>query len=161
MQNFKEQLARYVIIMLVAFVLSPFSALASKHKPSNPTEPAYLYRATVVRVVDGDTVDVDIDLGFYVWLKNQRIRLVGINAPEPRGKTKKSGKRSSKYLKKLIEGKEIIIRTIKSKKDKGDRKDSFRRWLGVLYLNGMDVNQHMIERGYAEVYVKESRNKEK
>ena len=47
-----------------------------------PTEPAYLYRAVVVRVVDGDTIDVDIDLGFYVWIRKQRIRLIGIDAPE-------------------------------------------------------------------------------
>ena len=42
------------------------------------------YKCKLVKVVDGDTVDVDIDLGFGVWLQNQRIRLYGIDAPESR-----------------------------------------------------------------------------
>lgn len=54
----------------------------------HPTEPAYLYRAEVVSVVDGDTIDVDIDLGFYIWIKKQRIRLLDIDAPEMRGESK-------------------------------------------------------------------------
>ena len=44
----------------------------------------YQYRCQIVRVVDGDTVDVDIDLGFSVWLKKQRIRMYGIDTPESR-----------------------------------------------------------------------------
>ncbi len=44
----------------------------------------YEYKAVVTRVVDGDTVDVDIDLGFNVWLKKQRIRLYGLDTPESR-----------------------------------------------------------------------------
>ena len=44
----------------------------------------YEYRVIIDRWVDGDTVDVDIDLGFGVWLKDQRVRLYGINAPESR-----------------------------------------------------------------------------
>ena len=46
----------------------------------------YEYRVKVIKVVDGDTVDVDIDLGFGVWLKKQRIRLFGIDAPESRNR---------------------------------------------------------------------------
>ena len=42
------------------------------------------YKIDVLRVVDGDTVDVDIDLGFGVWLRNQRVRIVGIDTPESR-----------------------------------------------------------------------------
>ena len=44
----------------------------------------YEYRCKIVKVVDGDTVDVDIDLGFGVWLENERVRLIGIDAPESR-----------------------------------------------------------------------------
>ncbi len=44
----------------------------------------YAYRCIVVKVIDGDTVDVDIDLGFGVWMKKQRIRLFGIDTPESR-----------------------------------------------------------------------------
>ncbi len=49
----------------------------------------YEYKATIVKVVDGDTVDVDIDLGFDTWLHNQRIRLYGIDTPECRTRNKK------------------------------------------------------------------------
>ena len=48
----------------------------------------YHYRARLVRVVDGDTIDVDIDLGFDIWLKKQRIRLAGIDTPEYRTRNK-------------------------------------------------------------------------
>jgi micrococcal nuclease len=48
----------------------------------------YHYKAKLVRVIDGDTIDVDIDLGFDVWLKRQRIRLAGIDAPESRTRNK-------------------------------------------------------------------------
>ena len=48
----------------------------------------YKYKAKIIRVVDGDTVDVDIDLGFGVWLNNQRIRLYGIDTPECRTRDK-------------------------------------------------------------------------
>ena len=44
----------------------------------------YEYRASILRVVDGDTVDVDIDLGFGVWLRNERVRIMGIDTPEPK-----------------------------------------------------------------------------
>ncbi|WP_090881172.1 thermonuclease family protein [Bauldia litoralis] len=117
----------------------------------NPTEPAYLYRAEVVRIVDGDTIDVDIDLGFYIWIRNQRIRLFDIDAPEVNGATKAAGVAASEYLEKLLDGKTVIIRTVKGK-DGADRDDSFGRWLGTIYLDGLDVNQEMIRAGHAVPY---------
>ena len=48
----------------------------------------YEYRCKVIRVVDGDTVDVDIDLGFGVWLKDERVRIMGIDTPESRTRDK-------------------------------------------------------------------------
>ena len=48
----------------------------------------YEYKAKLVKVVDGDTVDVDIDLGFGVWLKNERVRIMGIDTPESRTRDK-------------------------------------------------------------------------
>ncbi|MEP2120006.1 MAG: thermonuclease family protein [Bauldia litoralis] len=123
-------------------------ATAGEH---HPTEPAYLYRAEVVRVVDGDTIDVDIDLGFYIWIKKQRIRMLDIDAPEMRGESKVAGAAATEYLKTLIDGKEIILRTSKGK-DGADRDDSFGRWLGTVYLDGVDVNQQMIRAGHAVPY---------
>ena len=121
---------------------------AAKAQDANPTEPAYLYRADVVRVVDGDTIDVDIDLGFYVWMRSQRIRLLGIDAPEMHGETKAAGDAATEYLEGLIGGKTIILHTVKGK-DEADRHDSFGRWLGVVYLNGVDINEEMLRSGHA------------
>jgi len=83
----------------------------------------FTYKATVVRVVDGDTIDVTIQLGFGVWMHGQRIRLYGINAPEKR--TKK-GKEVKALVTEMIEGKEIVLRTLKDKKGK------YGRWLGIV-----------------------------
>ena len=48
----------------------------------------YEYKATILKIVDGDTVDVDIDLGFGVWLKDERVRIMGIDTPESRTRDK-------------------------------------------------------------------------
>ena len=61
----------------------------------------YEYSCKVVKIVDGDTIDVDIDLGFGVWLKKQRIRLFGIDTPESRTRDleeKKYGLAAKEYL---------------------------------------------------------------
>ena len=86
----------------------------------------YEYKATIVKVVDGDTVDVDIDLGFDVWLRNQRIRLYGIDTPECRTRNKREkahGLLAKKYVQKaLIVGRTYALTT----KEKG----KFGRFLG-------------------------------
>lgn len=118
-------------LLIMCFLLATG---ANAQEVSGPTEPAYLYRASVVRVVDGDTIDVDIDLGFYTWIKKQRIRLVGIDAPEPKGETKVEGLASTAFLTDLIDGKEIILRTYKGK-DGGDSRGKYGRWLGTVFIN--------------------------
>lgn len=104
----------------------------------------YKYRATVIRVVDGDTIDVDIDLGFFTVLHRQRIRLHGIDAPEVRGSERFSGLESKAWLKHKIEGKEIELVTFK------DAKGKYGRWLGVVYFKNRNINQLMVEKGLAE-----------
>lgn len=137
-------------VLLAALGMTLATASLAQTGPG-PTEPAYLYRAEVVRVVDGDTIDVDIDLGFYTWLKSQRIRMVGIDAPETRGDERPGGIEAKAFLAGLVEGKEVIIRTIKGS-DGADDKGKWGRWLGRVYLDGLDVNQHMIDTGHAEAY---------
>ena len=134
------------LVLLSAFLY--LSSSLSVVAQDGPTEPAYLYRAVVTNVVDGDTIDVDIDLGFYVTLMNQRIRLVGIDAPERRGETRQEGEEATLFLRDLLEGQTIILQTIKGRDD-ADREDSFGRWLGVVYLDGQDINQAMIDAGHA------------
>ena len=137
-----------LVIAALLTVLQPNMSAAAEDMP---TAPAYIYRAVVVRVVDGDTIDVDIDLGFYVWIKKQRIRLLGIDAPEVKGDTRPEGLAATEHLKALIEGESIILRTVKGD-DGGDRDDSFGRWLGTIYHGDLDVNAEMIRSGHAIPY---------
>ena len=65
----------------------------------------FQYKVKVTRVVDGDTVDVDIDLGFKMWLRDERVRLMGIDTPESRTSNKWEkilGKKSKERLKTLV-----------------------------------------------------------
>jgi micrococcal nuclease len=120
----------------------------------------YEYRVKICRIVDGDTVDVDIDLGFGVWLHNERVRLVGIDAPESRTsdlEEKKFGLLSKEYLKdKLASG-----ATLKTYKDKEGK---FGRILGefIVYDNvsdsWMSVNEMMIRDHMAVKYVGQSKH---
>src|SRR5262245_11663952 len=125
--------APFLIVLTMASSLAASSSMQADEP--NPTQPSYTYGAVVVDVVDGDTVDVDIDLGFYVWLRDQRIHLAGLDSPEPADATKTEGDAATAYLAGLIGGKQIILRSIPGK-DRVDGDDSFRRWLGVIYLDG-------------------------
>ena len=75
----------------------------------------YEYRAFVRKIYDGDTITVDIDLGFDVVLKDQKIRLVRINAPEVRGKERPEGLKSRDALRSKIGNKWVKIKTQKDK----------------------------------------------
>jgi len=115
----------------------------------------YTYTATVRRVVDGDTIDVNIDLGFSVWLKKQRIRLLDIDAPAARTRDKEEkirGLLSKEKLKSLCpEGSLIQLKTHK------DNKGKFGRILGELVVDtasedSVNVNQWLVENNYAVSY---------
>ena len=94
---------------------------------------------------DGDTVTLDISLGFGVTMR-EKIRLLGINTPEVRGKEKLDGLISRDRLRELINGKDIIIAT---HKDKGGK---YGRLLATIYLDGVDINQQLIDEGLAKPY---------
>lgn len=107
----------------------------------------YHYSAKVVDIHDGDTIKVDIDLGFGITLKNQTFRFFGINAPEIHGETKTAGLKTTAYVQQVLKDKEIIIFTIK------DEKEKFGRWLGrIFYHDGndwVDLNSELINKGLA------------
>lgn len=124
----------------------------------------YCYKAEVLRVVDGDTVDISLDLGCNIEFK-VRTRLTGIDSPEMRGDEKEKGKESRDHLVKLCclyslnlrkEGKfsgnaKLYVRTHK------DKKGSFGRYLVELvgidkYDNIVILNQKMVEDGHAVSY---------
>jgi micrococcal nuclease len=111
----------------------------------------YEYRCTVLRVVDGDTVDVDIDLGFAVWLKKERVRIMGIDTPESRTRDsveKLFGIAAKNRLGEIL-GETVILRT--QKPGKSDEK--FGRILGDFILkDGRMVTEILIEEGHAVPY---------
>ena len=113
----------------------------------------YVYRIkSVGKVVDGDTIDADIDLGFDISL-TKRIRLAGIDTPESRttdAYEKKLGLEVKEWLKKRLEGaKDILIKT-----ELPDSTEKYGRIIGHLYINGEEtsLNNQMISEGYAWEY---------
>lgn len=119
----------------------------------------YEYKCTVTHIVDGDTVDVDIDLGFDIVLRGTRVRIMGIDTPESRttDKTEKIfGLAAKAKVAALIPlGSAAILRTFKDK-DGGDSKGKFGRVLGdfLVQYNGEDklLTEIMIDECYAVRY---------
>jgi len=108
----------------------------------------YVYKSIVTSVYDGDTITVDIDLGLHVWVKDEKIRLNRINAPELKGNERAKGLLSRDFLKEQILKKEITINTIKDKKEK------YGRYLAEIWFedkNGkqININDLMVEKGFA------------
>lgn len=114
----------------------------------------YEYRATVIKVIDGDTVDVDIDLGFGISLNNERVRIMGIDTPESRTRDKvekKFGLASKARLKELL-GKTTVLKTQINKKGE-DMKGKFGRVLGDFVTeSGKMVTEVMIKEGHCVPY---------
>ena len=114
----------------------------------------YEYKCKLVKVVDGDTVDVDIDLGFGVWLQNQRIRMYGIDAPESRTSNsteKMYGIAAKKFLIGMLDDKELILKTHK------DAKGKYGRILGEIWRTtdfaDQSINEYMVEKHHAVAYL--------
>ena len=117
----------------------------------------YEYKVTNIRVVDGDTVDVDIDLGFGVWMKKQRIRLYGIDTPESRTKDKVEkvfGLAAKKRLEEILSmSDDIVLRSIK------DIRGKFGRILGdfVIYDLAGTSGDLLCAEGHAVRYLGQSK----
>ena len=113
----------------------------------------WTYRAKVVRVIDGDTVDVDVDLGFGIWQKNERVRIMGIDTPESRTRDKvekKFGLAAKAKLKSIL-GKTTVLKTTINKKGL-DMKGKFGRVLGDFLQDDKSVAKTMCETGHAVTY---------
>ncbi len=117
----------------------------------------YEYRVANIRVVDGDTVDVDIDLGFGVWMKKQRIRLYGIDTPESRTKDKVEkvfGLAAKKRLEEILSmSDDIVLRSVK------DIRGKFGRILGdfVVYDLAGTSGDLLCAEGHAVRYLGQSK----
>ena len=107
----------------------------------------YEYTAKITKVVDGDTLDLEVDLGFHVWIK-QRVRLLGIDTPETHTlnlKEKELGLKAKSLVEAVTHAAKIIkINTTKS--------DKYGRMLVVLTVDGVNINQKLITEGLAWTY---------
>lgn len=115
----------------------------------------YEYACKVERVVDGDTIDVVLDLGFDILYKS-RVRLYGIDTPESRTRNldeKARGKMAAAFLEDAINnGKQVVIQT-KLKDSRG----KFGRVLGDVVVDGININQSMIDNYHAAAYFGQSK----
>ncbi len=127
-------------LILIIFVLNSFTD--STPEIGNPAEinpgNRYYYNCEVIRIIDGDTVEARIDLGFDTQ-RIETLRLFGIDTPEIRGKEKEKGKIAKDWLEnELKNADEVTIQTIK------DKTGSFGRYLAVLFCDGRNLNEQMI-----------------
>ena len=127
----------------------------AKQKLGDPTD--FSYRVDkVTKIVDGDTIDVMLDLGFDIKYKS-RVRLFGIDTQESRTRDKvekKYGLLSKKFLQEQIKkSKRVTIKTYK-----GDETGKFGRILGDVFLDGKSVNSLMCQKGHAVEYYGQSKD---
>jgi len=130
----------------------------------------YQYKSIIQKVVDGDTLEISIDLGLTVWIHDEKIRLYGINTPEVYGVKKGTpewdlGNSASNFVKSVLKEKdEIVVETLKDKKEK------YGRYLALVYvridpaiISGLSdirrlgdyycLNDILVRKGLAEVYM--------
>jgi micrococcal nuclease len=109
----------------------------------------YHYKAIVTAVYDGDTITVDIDLGLKTWIRGEKLRLIRINAPEIRGAERPIGLLSRDFLRTIILNKEVVLETIK------DRKEKYGRYLAEIWIkiddqNYLNINDELVAKGFAK-----------
>ena len=125
-------------------------AANSRKTSKSGQEIMYEYRAFVRKVYDGDTITCDIDLGFEILFKNQKLRLYGINTPEVRGPTRPEGLKVRDIVRSRISNKWVIIKTRKDKKGK------YGRWIAEIYEPDIEesINEWLLREGHAVEFMK-------
>ena len=110
-------------------------------------ENRWIYSGVVERVVDGDTFDIIVDLGFGIKLKT-RFRLARVDTPEVRGEEREQGLYVTRVVEKLIEGKEVLLKSYK--------KGSFGRYLAEIWIGEENINlsDHLLAENLAKPYIK-------
>lgn len=108
----------------------------------------YQYWGKVVKVVDGDTVDFEIAVGFNILI-SARVRLIGVDTPEIHkvkrtSKEYAKGRKAAKYVERILPpGKWVELRIFTGAREK------YGRWLGEVFVDGSNLNEKLIKRGYA------------
>lgn len=106
----------------------------------------YIYKARVDKVVDGDTLQITLDLGLRLSTV-QRVRLLGVNTPEvhaPEPEAREAALRAKAFTAAELEGKDVLVRT--------EKDDAFGRWLAVVYVDGQEWNTKLLDHGLAVPY---------
>lgn len=106
----------------------------------------YNYKAHIKDVYDGDTVTAVVDLGFLHY-QEMKLRLYGIDTPELRGPEREQGLIVRDILREMILDKDVEIHSYKDKQGK------YGRYLATILLDGVDINQWLVDNGHAEVYL--------
>lgn len=110
------------------------------------TKTEYIYNAIVIKVVDGDTIDVLLDLGFYVKYET-RLRLARINTPEmnsPLEEERQKAQEAKQYMMMRIDGRPVVIDS--------RRKDKYGRFIAEVYFEGVNINDELLEKQLAVLY---------
>ena len=117
-----------------------------KELPLDLQDLLYWYKAELVRVVDGDTIIVNIDLGLNGQRNKVRLRFLEIDAAEMRGSEAEQGEAAKQHLKQLLppEGGTVVIHTHK------DVQDNWGRLLAEVFFGGRNIGHQMLEDGYAK-----------
>ena len=122
---------------------------------SAQAEPAcglYQYKAEIVRVIDGDTVVADIDLGFNTWRRDEHLRLFGIDSPERKKPTMEAWREAKLALAGRVEGEQVIICTIKNRRGAREQTGKYGRYLVNIYDGDELINDWMLQQGHAVIY---------
>ena len=111
----------------------------------------YFYNCEVIRVIDGDTLVADIDVGFNIWLRNQRIRFYGVNTPEIKGEEREDGLISKDFVSRMIADRKVMLHVI-------DKSDKYGRVLADVYVKGdakqfVNLNKLLVFKGLAKEYL--------
>lgn len=114
----------------------------------------YEYIIKVNRVVDGDTVDVTIDLGFNIHI-NERVRLFGIDAPESRTRDlveKELGLKAKQRLQEILTPSPGTVQSVRLTSDEfNDERGKYGRVIGTIFVDGVNVNLQLVREGHAIV----------
>ncbi|MEP2935893.1 MAG: thermonuclease family protein [Gilvibacter sp.] len=106
----------------------------------------YNYKAHIKDVYDGDTVTAVVDLGFLHY-QEMKLRLYGIDTPELRGEEREQGLIVRDIVREMILDKEVEIHSFKDKQGK------YGRYLATIIIDGLDLNQWLVDNGHATVYI--------
>jgi micrococcal nuclease len=138
------------ITILILLFMAIVASLALSQSNSKPDEQSlYWYKAQVLRIIDADTIEVEVDLGFQVFIK-ETIRFSRINAWEKKGSEKEKGLEAKKYLESVMPvGSEIMLHTERDEKKK-EKKEKFGRWLADVWVNGKCMNDELVRLGHAK-----------